>query len=417
MLSAVLAAVGVVQEVREHRSAAQWYADWFRGGLRGPYGESPRTLPGGLPVRGVRRAAVTFARPGGIGAEVSVARQDNDLVVTNLATGRTFWRRHRAGLFPRRMTVTSDGRLVLTQWSDGQGVGLVEAVDLHTGSDRWRFDPQKGPEEGHGLTEIADPVEAGPSMLVFAGYLGAVAVSRTDGRVLWTTRWPHLCNDISYETTPSAAGGAVVVDTVCTEYTPTTGHEVHYLVGFDLTTGAQRWKVRVDGLLTRLHETGSDLRPIVAGVGSRVAVAFGRGSVLLDGQSGQVVGHTPLTDWSGGTSQDTIRLGHCPAKEVTAVCACDTNTGHTSWTATPPPESFLLPGIGTYAGRVYVLLSPSSGPTRLGILDQHTGTWQAQLPLPGTTTHDQPTLYKVTGSSVVIGPSGGPYTVLTNKDT
>jgi hypothetical protein len=74
-----------------------------------------------------------------------------------------------------------------------------------------------------------------------------------------------------------------------------------------------------------------------------------------------------------------------------------------------------------FGRRVYVLLSPSSGPIRLGVLDQSTGIWQAQLPPLGIVTpyEDEPDLYKVTSSGVVIGPPGdtGPYTVLTNKDS
>jgi hypothetical protein len=161
------------------------------------------------------------------------------------------------------------------------------------------------------------------------------------------------------------------------------------------------------------------MRPVVAGVGSRVAVGFGTGTLLLDGRSGQVVGHTSLIDGVAAHDQDTILLGHCPAHQTTGICAYDTSTGHSVWTAAPPGGSVLLNRIETYGGWVYVLLSPSSGPTRLGILDQRTGAWQAQLPLIGIVHEIEPALYKVTSSGVVVGPPGGtgPYTVLTNMDT
>jgi hypothetical protein len=271
------------------------------------------------------------------------------------------------------------------------------------------------------MTDIADPVEAGPGTLAFVGYSGrwpcptpmAGCCGRHHGRTAVTTPSPTLCPQpqAARWSSPSSA----------TRTPPDTGLDVRYLAGFDLTTRTQRWKVTVDGLRTRLRETERKLRPVVAAVGDHAAVAFGKGSVLLNGRSGQIAGHTPLTDWSGGGSQDTLRLGHCPAKKVTAVCAYDTSTGRTVWTAVPPSESFLLDGIGTYGGRAYVLLSPSSDPTRLGVIDQRTGTWQAQPPLLGIVTphQDEPYLYKITGTGVVIGPPGGtgPSAVLANKDT
>ena len=87
----VLAAAGVLHERHEHGSAAQWYADWFRDGLRGPYGAFPRSLPG-PPSHAVRRAAVSFAGPGGVYAGVSVTWADGDAAVGRGRPGPASWR-------------------------------------------------------------------------------------------------------------------------------------------------------------------------------------------------------------------------------------------------------------------------------------------------------------------------------------
>jgi PQQ enzyme repeat. len=63
--------------------------------------------------------------------------------VANLATGPTYRRRHRADLSPHQITISPDEGQVLVHWSDGLGDGVVEAVDLRTGKDRWRFDPTR----------------------------------------------------------------------------------------------------------------------------------------------------------------------------------------------------------------------------------------------------------------------------------
>lgn len=287
-----------------------------------------RSGPPGLGERWRVALESPAAAPAVVAGDVAVvATDDGTLVGIDALGGTPRWR----FLVEQRVTapVAAAGELAVLATTGPDGTGLVFAVDLRTGEERWRVVTDvpvteapaldadavyvsQGDASAHDLVtgeqlwrhEIeggAGPSVAALGTLVVATADGVVALSTDHGEERWSSGGGRP------EAPPGVVGDLVVV-----------GDGTGSVVARSLDRGQERWRVGVGGPLlqpvvagpevavavtagglvaldvvdgTERWEAGptGDERLRAASDGTTVAVATGSGILLVDGLTGEVV--------------------------------------------------------------------------------------------------------------------------------
>ncbi|NGN64012.1 PQQ-binding-like beta-propeller repeat protein [Streptomyces sp. A7024] len=316
----------------------------------GPHGDFPRALGSGAPEAPARVLRTLPDDTSGIVGGLSVSSDGKGVGTVNVRTGKEFWR------YDREETtagdVDFDRRTVAQWWDDGVLVGL----DIRTGKPRWHADaPDTSP-----IVRILD------GQVVTITRREVAAYDEDSGKRLWRTRLPKGCkpdDDGIY----AMAG----VDTL----------KVHDCeggfgrLGLDRRTGAVRWRIQDQSLLSRQldadtlvwEEAGlvradlSRTRPVL-----HPEARFPGDSRLTEASDGVLL---TVRDAKSGKDEDEVLEGRAARGDYPV-----------RWTRRPAPGKRLsLPLVAD--GKVYVVqqrpLSRSDkgqpGPAELLVLNADTG--------------------------------------------
>jgi len=169
-----------------------------------------------VPIPDDPRAFDLFqSSPAVAGGVVFVGGGDGLVHAVDLATGKERWS-HRTGHRVRSSPAVADGRVFL-----GSFDGNVYCLDAETGAERWRFDT--------GDVVQSSPAVAGGMVYFGSRSMAVFGLEALSGRLVW--RRPHSGSWILGS--PAVAAGKVVIG----------GSDSHRLEALDGATGAPLWSV------------------------------------------------------------------------------------------------------------------------------------------------------------------------------
>jgi outer membrane protein assembly factor BamB len=291
------------------------------------------------------------------------------------------WKFHARGPVSQNVGIVGDTLYVPTE------AGLVQAVDLGTGAERWAANLDSGPASGVIVTDGL--------VLVRSANGAAYAFDARTGAQVWRSSSP-----VSGDANGSIGGGSLYVGTSAGD-----------LVALDIKTGKERWRDRLTGDKGGVGNTAFANDTVFAGTEQAgfFAVDAGSGAVrwrvdvgddetgtpVVDGGVAYIgagadatVGHLRAIDATSGRALWTINeaigsptikdgVGYAQAPALAFEVALDLKTGDELWRTT-------FPGGGTTRAAVITpgaLFVPVDGERRIYALDPATGLelWQFDL--------------------------------------
>ncbi|MGI5228904.1 PQQ-binding-like beta-propeller repeat protein [Actinoallomurus sp. CA-142502] len=362
----------------------------FADGMRGPYGRFPQPVAAQPPVRSARPVA-SVPRSTVIYGGLAIMPARDGVRAVDIVTGRVYWRYPKGKGLPVGGVDRSAGDVFLESTS-----GELVRVDIRSGRIRWS---RKVPGIGTDRSVVPD---ADAATLAFIGSDGMSGISRTTGKVRWTTKWPGTCpydSDFSHVT---VVPGTLAI--ACNDY----GSRNNAVVGFDPATGTTRWVLRVSQLSAGASRP-SDMVDTLGLVGGRLAVANDDTTSLLDPATGRVMAERRWKDqpvaFAGG-----LQINVCMDKKDEAICGYDPVTGAELWRSPSGHIPQLGESLAVADGRVYVVSEVSRNGTavrELAVFDGRTGRVLGRSPITGEADY----VYgPVTDGVIAVG--GGFYTDL-----
>lgn len=250
--------------------------------------------------------------PGFLGARRDGISDEKGLIDAIPADGpKTIWR--VPGGVGMSAVAVADG-LAITSWNDNGKQWLV-ALDAATGKEAWKTPLNAAYENGQGNGPRATPTIAGERVFAFSGEGILVAVSRTEGKILWQV---DAVGDA--EAKPSDYGMASSPLVVAEQVIVHVGGATGAIAAFSIADGKPVWKasagsagyssptlLAIDGMETIVSVTGTEVvglrpgsgkelwrfpfetdfgcntaTPIVVDGGVFVSAGENQGSVLID---------------------------------------------------------------------------------------------------------------------------------------
>jgi outer membrane protein assembly factor BamB len=250
--------------------------------------------------------------PGFLGARRDGISDEKGLIDAIPADGpKTIWR--VPGGVGMSAVAVADG-LAITSWNDNGKQWLV-ALDAATGKEAWKTPLGAAYENGQGNGPRATPTIAGERVFAFSGEGILVAVSRTEGKILWQVDAVGKA-----EAKPSDYGMASSPLVVAEQVIVHVGGATGAIAAFSIADGKPVWKasagsagyssptlLAIDGMETIVSVTGTEVvglrpgsgkelwrfpfetdfgcntaTPIVVDGGVFVSAGENQGSVLID---------------------------------------------------------------------------------------------------------------------------------------
>jgi outer membrane protein assembly factor BamB len=405
------------------------YSDFFKSGMRGPYGHFPPPLASEPPLRSMRLVGTAPDYPvvyGGVRLESGL--QSSDVRAINIRTGETYWWYHQPDKFLEDLEVDRASGDVFLTWEERETHTLdsFDRINIRTGKVHWRHNIRRSVDRAGGEEED-DPVvgglSSGGSTVAFLTFHHAFGFSRADGSQRWALRQPKDCSWYLDPRVMETVAGTLILPQECVEK----NRQIGYLVAIDIATGVQRWRTsyRGRGGTPSSPWSASELRPYVGGQ-IMLSTSLYLPSLVIDAATGRIAARLPGFDSPSADLSDGILISRCYTSEKTpGWCGFAANTGRLLWTQ-PVPESFTTGyGVLNSHGRAYVLLDQEESETsarqahELGVLDLHTGQWIARFPLPPhrgfdgrTLDRDRPTLMRIRDGIIILHHEQGPFSLL-----
>lgn len=394
VIGAVLMVGGVFYEADERDGFAQFYADVFHGGVRGPYGSFPPSPPVRPSLRSLRATATggidttgffgAVSVPSVVYDGISVSSDGDDVVKAVVRSGKTYWRYQRHNQAISSIALDKKRGELFLSWgppwrASGNKKTSIEMMDVRSGRVRWRRSvglapvwSANGPKSRYTRMAVDDA-----GRVVVLGDHGMAGLDGGTGRVRWTTLWPSGCDslDTVIRDNPVVVSGTAAFKLTCQVTAPA--------VGYDTATGARRWRLDFETLLSKSPDYVS-LADFVhfSDLGGGLLAIWGRRvTVVTDPTSGRIIRDVSTADQSeAGAPAEGFRVGNCgPAARLWRLCATDLRTGRSLWRTRLPLDH--PAGVAIDHDRVYMLSKDVTGPWQLSVFDLHTGARLERAPM------------------------------------
>jgi outer membrane protein assembly factor BamB len=301
-----------------------------------------------------------------VGGTVFVAAEDGLVLALELSTGRERWRTDVGAELGAATPLAIDDGIVL-----GDRAGVVHALDRQTGAEQWRATVD-GPIAGAAA-------DGGDSIMVATESGTAYQIDPSSGEIEWQSELPGgvsrsiaATDDLVY---CAVSGGLLVV---------LHAHDGSIAWQAEVATGGDGGTPTVAAGLA-FAATGLDTDDLET-----------RGIVALDARTGEMRWHLPsptgAVTYTPAVVDDTAYI----VSEDESVVAVDVDTGELRWSATTGAPNDALPSV--WADSLYV---GTMGGT-LQALDTSDGTLRWEVEIRGV-----PYSPVVTGGLVLVGTNAG----------